>query len=253
MSGITRVNIRETSASTAPTTEIKKIECSQCKLWDKVNQKHDERIGRIANTAMILVGALAIFLASNFHRIKGTIGEAALFHTLTGWPIAVPLIFSAMEDKLYTPLPGVPNTLKQTSDQSHTIKKIGIVATILYSLSLIPRYVATQLKNECLAAVISESSADVQDAVLYPLLVGFCAGLFATAYKITALQKPATTVIEKEECGRCKLLKESNQKSAESIRMVKKVGIMATALSSMIFIPKLMFDTYSTYLQIRSK
>lgn len=292
MNGITRMNVRETSANTAPafstTTGMKKKECGRCKLWDEANKKNDEHKSRIANTVMTIFGSLILFLASNSEKIKGTVVETALMETLVGWPVVVPLIFSMTEDELHPSLSGTSNSLKQASNQNRTLKKIGIAATILYSLFFIPQYVAKQLKNELLGAVISEYSSHGQDAVRTPLMIGFCAGIFSTIFtqmknnpsfsffkasasgskmneeqyapegmsQQTSLQNRVTTVTEKKECGRCKLLEETNQKSAESIRIVKKVGIMATVLSSIIVIPKFMFQTYeaySTYLQIRGK
>jgi len=293
MSGITQMSVREPGASTVraigTTTGIETKGCGRCKLWDEANKKNDEQMGRITNTVMIIFGALITFLASNSEKIKGTIVEKALMETMCGWPLIVPLvgppIFSMVEDKLYSSLPDTSNSLQQASDQNRTVKKIGIVATILYSLFFIPQYVATQLKNESLGAMISEYSSNGKQAVSIPLAIGFCAGMFSQIFmhmkdnpsfffkasasgskmnkeqcapemmsQQTSLQNPATTGIEKKECGRCKLLEETNQKSAESIRITKKVGIIATVLSSMIIIPKFMFETYSNkYLQIGGK
>jgi len=271
MSALTRVKLGETGIGTArsvdATTAAQKKGCSRCKLLEEANQKIAEQIRHIVSVAggFLFYSGFILHSDRESDAMKGLIYEA-----LVSWPIVAATTFAMMEDKLHPSLSETP--LGQASLQKRTAKKVGIAATVLYSLLCIPLFLKNHIENVLLAAVVCEFGSRSRSVVNMIALSGLSAGALSVLcmqmkekmYPSSFFAKASGAMNKmdgehhaleetKKECSQCKLLDETNQKRVEYIRIAKKVGIIASVLSSPIFIANFARDAYRTYLMISSQ
>jgi hypothetical protein len=245
MSGITRVESGDskTRAVAVTTVNPKKV-CSRCKLLDAANQKTIERI-----TSIMALGVCSLMYIINSDRVNDGLKQLIARITIH-MPVVGAVSFAVMKDKPPPSLTETSDPLEQALFQNWTTKKVGIVATILYSLFFIPPFVAEHLrsKNELLGASASIFGFDSENAIRGPIMVGIFAGLLSLPFMLIKDKiypsSSLSNAIEKKECCRCMF----HQKFSEYVPVAKKVGIVAAILSSPFFTTVLARQTYSNYL-----
>lgn len=285
MNSLAQVRLGETGNSIVPpigaTTANPKKELCRCKIMDAQQLARDlarekrpiTYLVSLILTGYVLIGAVKI--VKMLCEVKSKVMQGLMFEGAMEGIIVGAVKIATTDDESH------PSNPEQTSLQKRTAKIVGCVAAILHSLHVVTYLTKKHIENERLRSVVCDFSRDSLFAALEILTVGICAAFLSMPFiELKDRMYPLPSVSEtsdeanapkgrtlfslrnrlstipmsgKKGLCRCKLIEAFEFKRAQYIRIAKKIGTTAAALSIPLVIASLASQTYTNYLLRRAR